>query len=279
MNRRRQRRAALGALLGLGVLSLAALALGRNTPAHAQGPSQVAVVVQFADGSVSTHCVTLDREQATGLEVLSGTGLPVVYEGSGGLGARVCKIGPDGCDDPGQCFCQCKGTTCLYWSYWHLVDGAWQYSIAGASLYKVTHGAVEGWAWGIGSPQDAPKPPLISFEQVCGAEESTPTPTPGSVQAPMPTAVSAATVTPAQTCPVGLNVSVVTPTAAATEMPTLAAPAPTATPASATALPAVGGSTSGTEQPPQGRNYLVFGIIVVVLAIGAGFVLRGRRRA
>jgi hypothetical protein len=236
----------------------AALAISSTSPllidtiARAQAPNRVALVVQYGDGTVYTQCVEFAEDEITGLDVLLRADLGVVYSG-GGASAQVCKIGPDGCDSPGNCFCQCSGTDCKYWSYWHLVDGAWQYSPVGGGLYKVRDGAVEGWTWGIGTPSDAPQPPRTAFEDVCAPPTATPPPT----DTPPPTATATATEPPPATA---------LPTVTATQT----VPPPTTTP-----IPAA------TPQPdaPQGAgwgNYAAFGGIVVVLVVVGVIVLRKR---
>ena len=51
------------------------------------------------------------------------------------------KIGPDGCDYPGQpCACQSYGPGGVYWSYHHLKNSKWQTSGVGASSYRVHDG-------------------------------------------------------------------------------------------------------------------------------------------
>jgi len=224
--------------------------------AYAQPSNQVALVVQYGDGTLFTRCVDFSEGQITGLDVLQRAGLGLVYA-SGGGGAEVCKIGPDGCDDPGNCFCQCKGKDCQYWSYWHLVDGAWRYSPFGASLYKVEHGAVEGWVWGIGTPTDAPQPPAIAFEKVCVP----PTPTPAPTVTPLPTA--SPTQPPKAT-------SMPTSTLSATATPTSLPPTTTPEPA----------PTDAPEPEPVlgmgWTSYLAFGGIVVVLVVVGVVLLRKR---
>ena len=267
------------------LLLAVALLAGAGARGSAQGPNQVAVIVQYEDGSVSTHCVSLDTLQITGLEVLEQTGLDVVYEG-GTLGARVCKIGPVGCDLPGNCFCQCKGTECLYWSYWHLVKGTWQYAIVGAASYEVAPGSVEGWSWGIGTPNRAPQPPLISFEEVCEKSSampptatSPPTETPTDTSTPRPTETVTGTATrvpegegqpsPTPTEPASTRTPSPVPTQAASERPTATPPlVPTA--ARATRTPA-------TPPAPDSTSYVFFGaVVLVLLALGAYVLLRRR---
>ena len=278
------------------LLSIALLA-GAGARGSAQGPNQVAVIVQYEDGSVSTHCVSFDTPQITGLEALEQTGLDAVYEG-GALGARVCKIGPVGCDLPGNCFCQCKGTECLYWSYWHLVEGTWQYAIVGAASYEVAPGGVEGWSWGIGTPNRAPQPPLISFEEVCQTSSATPptatpppTETPTHTRTPRPTETARPKETPTGTAtraPEGEGQPsptptqpASTPTAGPTRTPSLvptqaAEERPTETP------PLVPTTTRATHMPaappaPDSTNYFFFGaVVLVLLALGAYVLLRRR---
>ena len=267
------------------LLLAVALLAGAGARGSAQGPNQVAVIVQYEDGSVSTHCVSLDTLQITGLEALEQTGLDVVYEG-GALGARVCKIGPVGCDLPGNCFCQCKGTECLYWSYWHLVEGTWQYAIVGAASYEVAPGRVEGWSWGIGTPNRAPQPPLISFEEVCEMSSampptatSPPTETPTHTSTPRPTETATGTATrvpedegqpsPTPTQPASTRTPSPVPTQAASERPTAT---PTLVPTAARAT-----HTPATPPAPDSTSYVFFGaVVLVLLALGAYVLLRRR---
>jgi hypothetical protein len=93
-------------------------------------------------------------------------------EGHGTMGALVCKLGPDGCDYPGEpCVCESYGPGGVYWSYHHLRDGVWKSSAQGASSYRVRPGEVDGWAWSAGKP-----PPVFTFDQLCAAQVA-PSPT------------------------------------------------------------------------------------------------------
>jgi hypothetical protein len=243
--------AIVGWLFASLAVPLAGLLLA-TTVTRAQGPNRVALVVQYGDGTTDTRCVEFAEDELAGLEVLLRADLDVIYSGGGGS-SQVCKIGPDGCDSPGNCFCQCSGTDCKYWSYWHLVDGAWQYSQVGGGLYKVGDGAVEGWTWGIGTPADAPQPPPTTFEEICVPPTATPLPT----DTPAPTATATVTA-PTQ--------SAATPAATPTQtaLPPTRAPVPTATPEPEAAQGAGWGS------------YAAFGGIVVVLVVVAAVALRKR---
>jgi len=195
-------------LAGLVIISLSlAIAMGGillPAATQADSPNRVGLVVRFGDGSLFTHCVEFDENQISGLEVLLKAGLNVIYESSGPDGAAVCKIENEGCDYPAEdCFCQCPGgPNCIYWSYWHLKDGAWEYSQVGAGGYHVSDGDVEGWAWAVELPQ-------VAFDDIC---------------VPLSTATFTSTATPAST-----------PTATHTLLPTAT---PTSTPIAPT--PVVG---------------------------------------
>lgn len=164
-------------------------------PAHlwAQTTNQAALVVRHGAGQVETRCVEFSEPQITGYDLLARAGFDVSVDAMG-LGAAVCAINGTGCP-ANNCFCQCSGASCQYWSYWHQANGSWDYSMVGASSYPVTNGVVEGWSWGPGSVTQAIAPPLLTFEQICAAPvENTPPPTntpppptPGSTSLPEPT--------------------------------------------------------------------------------------------
>jgi hypothetical protein len=147
------------------------LCLGLATAAIAQGSNQAALVISLEDGEVITRCVEFVEDELTGYELLSRSGLTVDASATG-FGVTVCRIQESGCPSD-DCFCQCKGgADCIYWSYWHVRDDEWRYSQAGAAVYPVKHGDIEGWVWDVGSPNEAPPPPSLSFEQICSSEAS-----------------------------------------------------------------------------------------------------------
>ena len=135
----------------------------------AQETKRAALIVVLAGGETVTRCVEFGEAQISGFELLNRSGLAVEAGGSN-LGASVCRIEETGCP-ANNCFCQCAGGACEYWSYWHLLDGNWRYSQVGAGAYQVGDGAVEGWSWGPGSPDQAPEPPLFTFAEVCAEPE------------------------------------------------------------------------------------------------------------
>jgi hypothetical protein len=138
-------------------------------PARAETQGRAALIVQFGDGSYVTRCVSFSEASITGLELLTRSGLQVSL-----WGGAVCRIEQQGCEYPAQaCFCQCKGSSCQYWIYWHWRDdvvspssghGSWTYAQIGSGDYRLQDGAVEAWLWG-----DAQNPPVtLSFAEICG---------------------------------------------------------------------------------------------------------------
>jgi hypothetical protein len=162
----------------IGILLATWVGLGALT-ASADSPIRVGLYVQFQDGSTFTQCVEVDAPEATGLDVLRQSGLGFIFEPGGGMGTTICKIGETGCDYPGEdCFCQCLGNPCQYWTYWYEAEGQWKYSPLGISSRVVEDGDVEGWVWGSG--QEAP-PAEILAEDMCSRPAAA---TSGAVEAP-----------------------------------------------------------------------------------------------
>ena len=156
-----------------------------------EGGHRAAVVVRFGDGSVQTQCVRFSEASISGAELLRRAGMTLTIDTSAGMGAAVCSINGQGCTYPTQsCFCQCRGSNCQYWAYYHWTGGGWSYSQTGASAYQIQDGALEGWAWGPGNWVSGAVPPTIGFGDICVAATATPTVT------PTPTATPTRTVTP-----------------------------------------------------------------------------------
>lgn len=168
-------------------------------------PHHAGVIIRFGDGSLHTACVDLGEDgQATGEEMLRAAGMSVIADYTSGFGAGVCKINNQGCDFPAEpCFCQCTlkpGEACVYWAYYYLDGGQWQYSNLGASSRIVQPGGVQGWVWGEGSPGSGAQPPLMTFDQICVPPPATDTPVPASPTPVPPTATPVSpTPTPAPT--------------------------------------------------------------------------------
>lgn len=144
------------------------------TAVSAQEPNRAALVVRLEDGQAVSRCVEFTEAEISGYELLNRSGLGVETDVVG-MGATVCRIEGQGCP-ANDCFCQCKGGgDCLYWSYWMMQDGQWQYAQAGASSYRVQNGDVQGWSWGIGTPNEAVEPPTMTFDEICSVEVVAPT--------------------------------------------------------------------------------------------------------
>lgn len=136
----------------------------------AQAGNQAGLVVRFGEDHVQTYCVSFEETEITGRELMERAGLALEFE-QVGMGASVCRVEDVGCGS-GNCFCQCQGGTCEYWSYWHLREGEWRYATSGASITQVAHGEVQGWSWGPGSVSEAIAPPDVTFEEVCSPDAS-----------------------------------------------------------------------------------------------------------
>jgi hypothetical protein len=179
------------ALLALSALLAAALRPPASRAA-AQEPQHAAVlIVEYGDGRTDALCVSFAEESISGAELLLRSGLEVGLE-PGGLGVQVCEIDGVGCKVGREpCFCQCKGSTCAYWSYFQWQGGQWLYSPVGASQRMLKDGDADAWVWG-----DGKQLPSRSPEGICAPSPATPS---GAAQATLPatpTHVPATTSTP-----------------------------------------------------------------------------------
>jgi hypothetical protein len=133
---------------------MAVLTLGAHAKSPITRPEQLqraGLVVDFGEGNFITRCVTFSEPEISGYEALTRSGLDIAASGG-----AVCSIAETGCpaDD---CFCAIPD----YWSYWHFLEGTWQYSGSGAQGYTVGDGDIEGWSW------EGEPPPTLSFDQIC----------------------------------------------------------------------------------------------------------------
>lgn len=188
--------------------------------------NQAGLVVTFGDGRTLTYCIEFNEgeDTITGLELLRRSRLQLVTTPAGG----VCSIAGEGCDDPGDCFCKCKGGgSCAYWVYYQYKDGAWLYSPVGAGGRTVRNGDADGWAWGSGSSN---KP--NADDPTCATPVSTPTPV------PTPTSQFTATPRPSATpTPRGPSPTIAAlPTPAGADPPTPGTPPPSTQPAASLPL-------------------------------------------
>ena len=251
---------------------LLALSAGEGVSAQS-APHRAGLVIRFGDGSVVTRCVSFNEPGLTGVELLGRAGFTIRVDTNSSIGAGVCKISSQGCDAGKSCFCQCEGSTCAYWQYFHLQNGAWKYSNLGAGVYQLSDGAVEGWAWG-----NNVAPPVMTLDQICasGAFAAAPTATPvrPSQAVPSPTAPPATPTLTASAAPA-------TATPASTTAPTVLPPtgtappsaSPASLPASPTAAPTTTPQNAGATSPVV--SYAIFGIIVV--GLGAWLAIQSRK--
>jgi hypothetical protein len=183
--------------------------------------------VTFPSGEVTTFCIEFSEDTITGAELLQRSGLAVVTAGSGGLGAAVCSIDGQGCNDPGDCFCACTSSTCAYWAYFRYNSGAWQYSPTGAGTRTIANGDADAWVWGSGST-----PPPASGA-LCADPTPTPSPLPSSTPKPSATPRPSSTPVTPQSSPTAAATSTPTSTSSPIPTPPVQAVVPTTAPTSA----------------------------------------------
>ena len=172
------------------VVGLVLLLAAVPAPLAAQTP-RAGLVVMHGDGHTLTRCVDLPAASISGVELLVSSGLDLSLDASGGIGAAICRVDGEGCTYPqDDCFCQCQGAPCIYWSYWRRNGDSWTYSSLGASNTTVSDGALEAWVWNtgtIGRSADH-EPPNLRFEDVCPSAA----PEPAATDTPMPQPTTAA---------------------------------------------------------------------------------------
>jgi hypothetical protein len=151
------------------MLSLVLLAgLGAASALADTPPNRAGLVVMHGIGQVQKICVSFSEPAITGLDLLHKAGLELNVDASNPVGVAVCSIQREGCTFPAQqCFCQCQGATCTYWSYWHLTGGMWQYSGMGTANLPIHNGDVDGWVWGPGTITSANPPPQVTIDDLC----------------------------------------------------------------------------------------------------------------
>ncbi len=275
-------RARRSLLLPLAVVLMTALVGGG--PASADSPGRAGLVVTFGDGMTVTRCLQFEGEEISGADLLEASGLSVVFSRYGGLGGAVCMIEAEGCADPGDCFCRCKGGECRYWSYYRLNDeGAWEYSNAGPSSRRLRNGDVDGWAWGSGSIGGGATPATYAFEEICPPPAATPPPPPA------PAATEAAAAPPPSETPLPApspSAEVGSSPAAWLSSPTMEAPpASDSTPAIREVMPAA--ARPDPESPADGDDggsgvpggVIAFAAVAgaLLMLVGGLLVLRRRR--
>ncbi len=133
--------------------------------------NQAGVVVVQTDGSVTSRCVGFNEESISGYELLVRGDFAARTEATS-MGASVCSVDGQGCGEGEACFCQCKSSTCAYWTYWRLLPEGWRYSNAGAATVQVHDGDVQGWVWGDSKPNASAEnqPPALLFTAICNSD-------------------------------------------------------------------------------------------------------------
>lgn len=272
-------------------------------PALAQDDgNRAGLVVVHGDGRVTTRCVSFAESQISGSELLSRSGL-AFGSVAGPTGVTVCSLNGEGC--PGtDCFCECHGTPCVYWIYYHgNPDGSWTYANIGAALRQLSNGDVDAWLWGEASQL----PPALTFDAICSsAPPSLPAPTSTSAavdgapaptatpvaiatmtatMSPTPVATPTATLVPATSVPIAVESVTPTPLPLVSETPTKVLEDET-TPdapsyATVSPVPLVEPTESvvpelfdNTANDPTGQ---IVAFVVVLGVLGGAFALLSRR--
>ena len=188
-------------------------------------------------------------DSITGADLLSAAGLG--YEQFGGAARTVCSIGGTGCSNAASfegCFCQCQGANCTYWAFFTQKHGeGWVYASLAFNLLRAKDGDVQGWKWGRGSPNSAPAPNQVTFENICGhgprgGEDLLPTPTLVPTQQPAAATATANASPPSASAtdaaPGNTTTTVASNTEAPGPSPSAAASSPVASASATAAIPA-----------------------------------------
>lgn len=147
--------------------------------------NRAGLVVVKMDGSVVSRCVGFEEESIDGYELLVRGDFALRADVTS-VGTSICSVDGEGCGQGADCFCQCKSSTCEYWTYWQWLPDGWRYSNAGATTMRVSDGDVQGWVWGDTRPDILAEnaPPVTTFAEICradavvyGIEEAISTPT------------------------------------------------------------------------------------------------------
>ncbi len=221
--------------------------------------NQAGLVVTFGDGRTVTFCVEFGEDSITGLELLQRSGLQLVTSNSSGLGAAVCSIDGEGCQDPGDCFCKCKGGSCEYWAYYLYDDGGWKFSPVGAGNRSVHDGDTDGWAWGGGSG-DTPNGNAPACAEPTPTTTVVPPPTPRPSATPRasaptvplePSATSASQIIETSTLAPTVQLAVPPPIPTAPVVPTVAVLSGVQTPRQPTSPSGTPTATSSERSDPS----------------------------
>ncbi|GBD24671.1 hypothetical protein HRbin29_02353 [bacterium HR29] len=267
------------AVLPVAVACVAAL------PLAALADGEAGLVIDYGDGRVETYCVAFEGDRITGQELLERAGLDVNQ-----FSGMVCAIDGVGCRHQGNfasCHCQCEDLSdCTYWAYFvQRNDGGWVYSSLGFQSQVARHGDLHGWRWGKGTAGSAPKPPPLTFADVCGGAGPSPTGSPppasGSPAPPPTTGAGAVSPSPAASPASGEESPSPEPTLAGGFTPLPASPtagehagAPELP--SPTFAPAEERAPAGSDRLPVGR-LAAFGGLAGALAAAIAVAALARR--
>jgi hypothetical protein len=142
-----------------------------------------AVVVEFADGSTTSHCVPVSSGESD-LQALAQV-YPVGTSDSG----LVCTIDNMPAGGVANCNATSNGQY-FFWSYWHGSSGSWSLAGNGPAEQMVSPGDVQGWHFlnpGPLTPGNAYAPQAIpSYAQICAAEIAPATTTPAAAPPAQP---------------------------------------------------------------------------------------------
>ena len=162
-------------ILVVGLLLL--MAPGGGVPsslAQSAPPNRAGLIIVQPDQDPQTYCVALDEAGTSGLQLLERVGVDFIADYGNSMGAAICRIDGVGCNFPSQdCWCQCQGASCTYWSYHRLAPGetGWIYAQFGASQTDILPGSVEAWIWSPGdSASTQIQPPNLTFADICAGD-------------------------------------------------------------------------------------------------------------
>lgn len=271
-------------LLGVAALLLASSGVGLATAPTASAAAcststGVTVVVDYGSlGGTSVRCAD---KHGSGIEALDSTGHEIGYVSP--RQPMICTI--DRLPDP------CNGAPAsAYWSYWRAkAGGSWSYSSLGAASTKPADGTVEGWAFGAGQPPST-RPPALPRPRTTTTTTSSTRATSGagssasgssstssragrtSSSTRLRTTAGAAATASRPVSTAGSSASSATGSTA-----TSSGEADPATGEPATTLAVASEPTSATTDSGSTGTLVVAGLLVLLLAGGAG-TLAWRRR-
>jgi hypothetical protein len=183
------RRVVLSGVLGLALLIPASVIPGPGAAATCAAASgdRVAVVVQHANGTTLSRCVSFAGASITGEQALAASGIEAGTLPSGGFGVAVCQLDGEPASYPPSCW---TGTSPFWAMFIARGGGSWQYSSVGVSSLVLHDGDALGFRY---QSQSSHAPPTSAGD----CPDLTPPPTPKPT--PRPTARPTVQPTPPST--------------------------------------------------------------------------------